>query len=96
VDQTISSSRAYITIRDHGPGVPEEELPKLFMPFYRVDNSRTRLTGGNGLGLAIAARAIALHSGTIRAHNAPDGGMIVEIRIPLQSVRQPVAELVNS
>ena len=96
VDQTVTSDRVYITIRDHGPGVPEEELPKLFMPFYRVDNSRTRLTGGTGLGLAIAARAIALHSGIIRAHNAPDGGMIVEIRIPLQSVRQPVEELVNS
>ncbi|MEO8727526.1 MAG: ATP-binding protein, partial [Acidobacteriaceae bacterium] len=96
VDQTVGADRAYITIRDHGPGVPEEELPKLFMPFYRVDNSRTRGTGGTGLGLAIAARAIALHGGTIQAHNAPDGGMIVDIRVPLDAVRQPVPELVGS
>ncbi len=89
VDQTLSGDRAYITIRDHGSGVPEDELPKLFMPFYRVDNSRTRGTGGTGLGLAIAARAITLHGGTIDAHNAPDGGMIVDIRLPLHSVRKP-------
>jgi signal transduction histidine kinase len=85
VNQWHSAGNACITIRDHGQGVPESELSKLFLPFYRVDNSRTRHTGGSGLGLAIAARAIAVHHGTIAAHNAPDGGMIVDIRIPASS-----------
>ena len=90
VDQTLTGDRAFITVRDHGPGVPEEELPKLFRPFYRADNSRTRKTGGTGLGLAIASRAIALHHGTIEAHNAVDGGMIVDIRLPLNEATAPV------
>ncbi|MBV9671130.1 MAG: HAMP domain-containing protein [Acidobacteriales bacterium] len=89
VNHTSTGGRAFIAIRDHGPGVPEEELPKLFRPFYRVDNSRTRHTGGTGLGLAIASRAIALHNGTIEAHNATDGGMIVDIRLPLTTSAQP-------
>jgi signal transduction histidine kinase len=88
VNQNVENGHAYITIRDHGAGVPESELAKLFTPFYRVDNSRTRRTGGTGLGLAIAARAIALHAGTISAQNASDGGLIIDIRLPLESVRQ--------
>jgi two-component system sensor histidine kinase CpxA len=71
-----------VTIRDHGPGVPESDLDKLFRPFYRVDEARERQTGGTGLGLAITERAVLLHGGTVRASNAPEDGLIVEITIP--------------
>lgn len=73
-----------IDICDKGPGVPEKQLEKIFNPFYRVDASREKKTGGYGLGLAIAYRAIQLHEGTISAQNNPDGGLLV--RIILKSV----------
>jgi two-component system sensor histidine kinase CpxA len=77
-------SQAVINVRDHGAGVPEEAINKIFRPFYRVEDARDRQTGGSGLGLAIAARAVRLHGGTITAANAADGGLIVEMRLPLK------------
>lgn len=68
-----------IDISDKGPGVPEDQLNRIFNPFYRVDTSRTKKTGGYGLGLAIAARAIQLHHGEIVASNNPDRGLLVRI-----------------
>jgi two-component system sensor histidine kinase CpxA len=68
-------------VRDHGKGVPEESVEDIFRAFYRVEDARDRKTGGTGLGLAIAARAVRLHNGTIEARNAPEGGLIVEIRL---------------
>jgi len=73
-----------ITVSDQGPGVPEEELPRLFTPFYRVDSARTRESGGTGLGLAIAERAVHLHRGTISARQGKPSGLLVEIRLPLE------------
>ncbi len=73
---------ATIRISDHGPGVPEEALRKLFRPFYRIDNARNRQTGGVGLGLSITERAVRLHGGSVTAQNRPGGGLIVEIRLP--------------
>jgi len=64
--------------------VPEDELKNLFRPFYRLDRSRERQTGGVGLGLAIAERAVSLHGGSIRASNAAGGGLSVEISIPAE------------
>jgi signal transduction histidine kinase len=73
-----------VTVRDCGPGVPDKDLSLIFEPFYRVDAAREhRSTGGEGLGLAIAARAIALHSGTIEARNAPGGGLAVCVTLPI-------------
>lgn len=72
-----------ISVRDFGTGVPDEELEKIFQPFYRVQESRDRITGGHGLGLSIAAAAIRRHGGTISAANAPDGGLIVTINLPM-------------
>ncbi|CAM2875265.1 two-component system sensor histidine kinase CpxA [Legionella worsleiensis] len=72
-----------IEIKDNGPGVPDEQLETIFNPFYRVDASRTKKTGGFGLGLAIAARAVALHQGTITAKNNQDSGLTVRIVLPL-------------
>ena len=71
-----------LTVRDHGPGVPPADLPRLFEPFYRVSEARDRDSGGFGLGLAIAARAVALHGGKIHAENAADGGLTVGIDLP--------------
>lgn len=62
-----------ISVADEGPGVPEPQLARIFDPFYRVDDSRAPGTGGIGLGLAIARRAIQLHQGTITAGNAHPG-----------------------
>ena len=78
-----SGDSAIIRIRDHGPGVPEHALPKLFLPFYRVADARDRQTGGTGIGLAITKRAVGLHHGTVDTANAPDGGLIVEITLPV-------------
>ena len=71
-----------IIVRDHGPGVPQTDLEKIFQPFYRVSKGRERRKGDTGLGLAIARRSIRLHGGSVKAINAPDGGLTVEIIIP--------------
>src|SRR5579871_4772030 len=73
---------AEVTVRDYGPGVPEESLPRIFDPFYRVDSDRNRSSGGLGLGLAIARRAVELHSGRLKASNA-NPGLLVTIELPL-------------
>jgi two-component system sensor histidine kinase CpxA len=78
---------AVIRVSDGGPGVPEGELDKIFQPFYRIDDARGRSTGGVGLGLAITDQAIRLHGGSVRASNLPEGGLLVEIRIPLQGTQ---------
>jgi two-component system sensor histidine kinase CpxA len=72
---------ATIAVRDWGPGVPDAALAEIFGPFYRADASRDRSTGGVGLGLAIAQRAIALHRGTIRAENCQPG-LRITMRLP--------------
>lgn len=74
-----------IKIRDHGTGVPDDELEKLFTPFHRVAEARERKSGGVGLGLAIAEQAVHAHKGKILAQNAKDGGLIVEIKLPHQN-----------
>ncbi len=79
----VSDGQARIVVRDHGTGVPEAELERVFLPFHRVDPSRDRVSGGTGLGLSIAQRAIASQGGTIRAANAASGGLEVVISVPL-------------
>ncbi|ETO93072.1 two-component system sensor histidine kinase CpxA [Legionella oakridgensis] len=76
-------NKVYIEINDHGPGVPEEQLTNIFHPFYRVDTSREKKTGGFGLGLAIAQQAIKLHQGDIQARNRKRGGLSVRISLPI-------------
>jgi len=72
-----------IRVADSGPGVPEEELPKLFDAFYRLDASRTRETGGVGLGLTIVKTCIESCNGTVVAQNRQPHGLEVTIRLPL-------------
>ena len=74
--------RIEVIVRDHGPGVPEKDLELIFEPFYRVDAARNRAVGGDGLGLAIAARAVAIHGGTIQARNLGSGGLAVQLSLP--------------
>jgi two-component system sensor histidine kinase CpxA len=74
-----------LDVSDSGPGVPETELDNIFRPFYRVDNARQFDTGGFGVGLAIAERAVRLHHGELRARNRPEGGLIVSLRLPCQN-----------
>ena len=74
---------AVVSVRDQGPGVPDEMLTSIFKPFFRVESDRGRDSGGIGLGLAIAQRAVVLHHGEISAHNAHPG-LVVEVRLPIQ------------
>jgi len=75
IDVQLDSApgKACLSVRDYGPGVPDEMLPRIFQPFVRVDDSRDSRTGGVGLGLAIAQRAIRAHHGQITAENATPG-----------------------
>jgi two-component system sensor histidine kinase CpxA len=82
VELDAAPGGARISVRDYGPGVPEEALPKIFQPFFRVDDSRDSSTGGMGLGLAIAMRAVGLHNGQVRAENAHPG-LRVSIELPV-------------
>jgi len=77
---------AVVQVRDHGPGVPEEMLTRLFDPFVRVSDARDRTSGGYGLGLAIAKRAIQLHGGEISASNHAKGGLSIRIRLPIDQI----------
>lgn len=79
-----SNGSVRVSVRDYGPGVPEQDLPKLFEPFFRVDGSRGEATGGLGLGLAIARRAVQLHHGEITAGNAQPG-LRVTLTIPVSA-----------
>ena len=74
-------STARIQVRDYGPGVPEEALDRIFDAFYRVEGDRNRGSGGVGLGLSIARRAVELHKGKLRARNA-NPGLLVEMDLP--------------
>ena len=78
------ASFAVISVRDRGNGVPEDALEKIFRPFYRAEDARDRQSGGGtGLGLAITERAVRMHGGSVKAENAKDGGLSVELRLKL-------------
>lgn len=71
-----------LEVSDHGPGIPANELNAIFRPFYRVDRARSSHTGGFGVGLAIAERAVKLHNGELRAFNRAEGGATMQMRFP--------------
>lgn len=75
---------AVIRISDSGPGVPPDELDKIFRPYYRTDSARHRAKGGTGLGLAIAKRIIDASGGTISASNIDRGGLLITISLPIR------------
>jgi two-component system sensor histidine kinase CpxA len=87
-------AEAVVGVADCGSGVPPDALEKLFQPFYRLGDDRGRQTGGVGLGLAITERAVRFHGGRVAAFNRAEGGLLVEIHLPLlmQAVPQKTSE----
>jgi signal transduction histidine kinase len=70
-------------VRDSGPGIPDEHLPHVFDRFYKADPSRTHADSGSGLGLSIVRAIVQRHGGTVAALNAPGGGALFEIQLPV-------------
>jgi two-component system sensor histidine kinase CpxA len=87
---------AILSVRDYGPGVPPAHLTDIFEAFFRVEDSRNSETGGTGLGLSISQRAVRLHSGTIRAMNMTQGGLKIEVRLPLGNIQGNNVKSVDS
>lgn len=87
VTLSVDAENIHVSIRDNGPGVREEELTKIFEPFYRAGalDSKHVSTEGTGVGLAITQRAAALHGGRVTARNADGGGLMVTITLPRSS-----------
>lgn len=71
-----------VRVEDVGPGIPEAELEAVFEPFRRLEESRNRGTGGTGLGLTIARRAVEAHGGTVQLANRPKGGLVTTVQLP--------------
>jgi two-component system, OmpR family, sensor histidine kinase CpxA len=86
---TASGLQAVVTVSDCGSGVPADALEKLFQPFYRLDDDRGRQTGGVGLGLAITERAVRFHGGRVAAFNRAEGGLRIEIHLPMPANLEP-------
>ncbi|MCX9155660.1 ATP-binding protein [Niveibacterium sp. 24ML] len=70
-----------VRVRDHGPGIPPDQLENVLKPYFRLENSRSRETGGTGLGLAIAANLVSAQAGQLRLRNHPQGGLEAEVRV---------------
>ena len=82
VAATPANGRVAIAVSDEGPGIPEEDLSRVFERFYRVDKSRARDPGGTGLGLAIVRHLVELHGGSVRVENRPEGGARFVLTVP--------------
>ncbi|BEU95712.1 HAMP domain-containing protein [Acidovorax sp. DW039] len=81
-----------IAVRDHGPGLPEAELARVMAPFYRVEASRNRGSGGVGLGLTIAQDIVRRHGGELRLSNAPGGGLLARVWLPRAGLPPEMSE----
>jgi len=85
IELAAQDDNVIITIKDDGPGIPDEHRDRIFEPFVRLESSRSRETGGVGLGLAIARSIVLAHGGDIGLKNRPQGGLAVSIWIPFVS-----------
>ncbi|MCE9622724.1 MAG: HAMP domain-containing histidine kinase [Actinomycetia bacterium] len=83
IDLHTETNEAIITVSDNGPGMEAEEAALVFERFYRVDSSRSRQTGGAGLGMSIVKAIVAAHDGTVTLNSSPGQGVVVTIRLPL-------------
>jgi signal transduction histidine kinase len=95
-ESAAGRAEAVVRVNDCGSGVPDEALEKLFQPFYRLDDARGRQTGGVGLGLAITERAVRFHGGRVSAVNRAEGGLMVEIHLPLMPAGAGAEEALES
>jgi len=77
-----SEGRVDFVVEDDGPGLPEDQLERVFAPFYRVESSRSRDTGGVGLGLAVARDVARAHGGDVVLANVPGGGLRATLSLP--------------
>ena len=77
--------RAVVTVEDDGPGLPEDELDAVFEPFHRAERSRSRETGGAGLGLTVARQAARAHGGDVTLANRSEGGLVARLELPLRA-----------
>ena len=77
-----SDTQLRIGIRDAGPGIPEKEMERVFDPFYRLEQSRNRASGGTGLGLTIARNIARSHGGELSLRNIPGGGLEAVLTLP--------------
>jgi signal transduction histidine kinase len=75
-------SNVVITVADRGPGIPPEMWEQVFTPFFRLEGSRSRETGGTGLGLSVARSIVRRHGGDIALSNRPEGGLVVTVTLP--------------
>jgi len=82
VGLTSGGGEIHLTIDDDGPGIPPESVDRVFAPFFRLESSRSRDTGGTGLGLAVARAAIRAHGGDITLVNRPEGGLRATLILP--------------
>lgn len=82
IELRCGANEVVVTVRDCGPGIPPELMERVFRPFYRLERSRNRATGGVGLGLTSARAVIAAHGGTIALDNPAGGGLEVTVRLP--------------
>ena len=78
-----------LTVADNGTGIPEEDLPRIFQRFYRVDKARSREAGGTGLGLSIVSDTVQRRGGTVEAANRPGGGAVFTVRWPRMKAGEP-------
>ena len=83
LSMAIAADRIDIMIDDDGPGIPEDELLRVFEPYYRLEQSRNRETGGVGLGLSIVFSVAQAHGGQIRLANRPGGGLRATLSLPI-------------
>lgn len=83
VSLRVVEDQVELQVADNGAGIPEEDLPRIFERFYRVDKARSRAAGGTGLGLAIVSDTTKRRGGTVSAANRPEGGAVFTVRWPL-------------
>ena len=83
IDISSDEKNAYITVRDSGIGIPQDQQQRVFERFYRVDKSHSKESGGTGLGLSIVKHAVSYHNGTVSMKSEPGNGTEIRVSIPL-------------
>lgn len=83
IDISADEKNAYITVRDSGIGIPQDQQQRVFERFYRVDKSHSKESGGTGLGLSIVKHAVSYHNGTVSMKSEPGNGTEIRVSIPL-------------